>query len=219
MASPSRAGARCERFSSGGGNVRERDGYLFLTMSLATPRSATRPRAVRSLTTALLLACAGAPGLGAQVPAAPGAAGGHYHEGLTGDQWLVVERNVKCQCGCGLDVHSCQFQMQCEVSPGWSQRIRRDLEAGMSTEAIEASFVADFGGQVLMAPPAEGFNLLGYLLPGAAIFAAAGLIGAVARGGAKNRERLAPVAEVSDEDEQRLRAEWQKLDEAESPDW
>jgi hypothetical protein len=40
----------------------------------------------------------------------------------------------------------------------------------------------------------------------------------VARGGIK-REQFAPVTEIADEDAERLRAEWQKLDKAESPDW
>jgi cytochrome c-type biogenesis protein CcmH/NrfF len=146
------------------------------------------------------------------------AVGGHYHEGLLGDQLLVIERSLKCNCSCGLDVHSCQFQMQCDVSPVWSERIRRDLAAGMTPEAIEASFVADFGTQVLMAPPPEGFNLVGYFLPATVIIAAGALIGLVARGGMK-REKFAPVGEIADEDAERLRTEMQKFDEAESPDW
>ncbi len=144
--------------------------------------------------------------------------GGHYHGGLVGDQLLVVERSLKCNCSCGLDVHSCQFQMQCGTSPGWSERIRLDLEAGQTPEAIQAGFVADFGTQVLMLPPPEGFNLLGYFLPAATILVAGALIGLVARGGMK-RERLAPVTEIDDEDAERLRTEMQKLDQAESPDW
>ena len=170
-------------------------------------------------------ALAGAAGLAAQStgpahlgydPSAP--IGGHYHEGLIGEQLLIVERSLKCLCSCGLDVHSCQFQMQCADSPVWSARIRRDLEAGQSVEAIQASFVADFGGRVLMEPPAEGFNLLGYFLPATVILAAGALIGLVARG-RMTRDHLAPVTEIDDQDAERLRTEMQKLDEAESPDW
>ena len=51
-----------------------------------------------------------------------------YHEGELGAKALVLERNLKCNCSCRQDVHSCQFQMQCGVSPGWSQRIRVDAE-------------------------------------------------------------------------------------------
>jgi cytochrome c-type biogenesis protein CcmH/NrfF len=145
--------------------------------------------------------------------------GGHFHDGELGELALVIERHLKCNCGCGLDVHSCQFQMQCGTSPGWSERIRRSLEAGESPEAIEASFVADFGMTVLMSPPPEGFNLVGYLLPSVAIITVGMLIGLGVRRGRAFRPGLAPVTELDDEDAERLRAALQKLDEAEGPDW
>jgi cytochrome c-type biogenesis protein CcmH/NrfF len=142
---------------------------------------------------------------------------GHTHEGELGELYLAIEHNIRCDCGCGLDVHSCQFQMQCGTSPGWSERIRQSLEAGQTREAIEASFVADFGRTVLMTPPAEGFNLVGYFLPGIAIITAGMLIGLIVRRG-PGREEFAPVT-LGQEDEERLRAAMRKLDEAESPDW
>jgi len=143
---------------------------------------------------------------------------GHYHEGEIGEKLMVLESALKCNCSCGLDVHSCQFQMQCGTSPGWSQRIRESLEAGESVEAIQASFVADFGTEGLMLPPLEGFNLLGYFLPAAAILGAGMLIGLVVRGGVTS-EGLIPVEQVTDEDAERLRAAMHTLDESESPDW
>ena len=143
---------------------------------------------------------------------------GHYHEGELGEKLLALESGLKCNCGCGLDLHSCQFQMQCGVSPVWSMRIRDALERGETVEAIEAGFVADFGKVVLMAPPPEGFNLVGYLLPAVAIVMASMLVGLIARGGHR-QEELAPVSEPSAADAERLRAEMRKLDEAESPDW
>ncbi len=144
--------------------------------------------------------------------------GGHYHEGELGEKLLVLERALKCDCGCGLDVHSCQFQMQCGTSPVWSQRIRAELEAGRDVETIQAGFVADYGVPVLMAPPPEGFNLVGYLLPGVAILTAGMLVGLIARGGA-TRQALAPVGQPTDEQTRRLEAELRRLDETESPDW
>ena len=143
---------------------------------------------------------------------------GHVHEGELGEKLLIVETALKCNCGCGLDVHSCQFQMMCGTSPVWSARIRRALESGEEIEAIKASFVADFGTQVLMSPPAEGFNLLGYLMPGFAILSAGALVGLLARGRA-TQQGLAPVQALTDEDSARLRAAMRQLDEAESPDW
>lgn len=144
--------------------------------------------------------------------------GAHYHDGDLGAKALVLERNIQCPCSCGLDLHSCQFQMQCGYSPGWSQRIRDALAAGQTAETVQAGFVADYGLQVLMAPPAEGFNLVGYLLPGIAILTAGVLVGLIARGGAR-REALVPVEHPSAAEEERLRAAMRELDEAESPDW
>ena len=145
-------------------------------------------------------------------------AGGHYHEGELGEKLMILESALKCDCGCGLDVHSCQFQMQCGTSPVWSERIRDSLERGESVDAIQASFVADFGTAVLMSPPAEGFNLLGYFLPAMAIVSAGMLVGLVVRGG-MGKETLVPVGVVTDEDVERLRTAMQTLDESESPDW
>ncbi len=144
---------------------------------------------------------------------------GHYHEGVLGQQYLEVEQSLRCNCGCGLDVHTCQFQMQCGTSPVWSARIRKQLEQGETPEAIKAGFVAEFGETVLMAPPAEGFNLVGYLLPGVAILSAGVLVGLVAKGGTATKEGLAPVLDPSDEEEALLAAELRRLEEAESPDW
>ncbi len=144
---------------------------------------------------------------------------GHVHEGELGEKYLRLEQNLKCDCGCGLDVHSCQFQMQCGTSPVWSQRIKSQLQEGMTPEAIEAGFVADFGPTVLMAPPASGFNLVGYLLPAVAILTAGMLVGLLARGGFRDDQELAPVQELSDDDARRLREEMRRMEEAESPDW
>jgi cytochrome c-type biogenesis protein CcmH/NrfF len=69
-----------------------------------------------------------------------------------------------------------------------------------------------------MLPPAEGFNLLGYLLPAVAIVTAGMFVGLIARGNS-TREQLAPVEELSDDEAARLRAAMRKLDAEESPDW
>jgi cytochrome c-type biogenesis protein CcmH/NrfF len=49
-------------------------------------------------------------------------------------------------------------------------------QQGNTPEQIIAAFVEKYGEQALMAPPAEGFNLAGYLVPGLAILAAAGTL-------------------------------------------
>ena len=51
--------------------------------------------------------------------------------------------------------------------------------AGKSPEEVIAAFVAKHGEQILMAPPAEGFNLAGYLVPGIVIVSIGALITAI----------------------------------------
>lgn len=190
----------------------------------------TRSRTVAAFNSAALLALAA---VGSAAPvAAQSATGplnmgydsgrpstsGHFHEGELGELSLMIEHSLRCDCSCGLDVHSCQFQMQCGTSPVWAERIRRSLAAGETPEAIQAGFVADFGGTVLMSPPAEGFNLVGYLLPSVMIVTVGMFIGLFLQRRAMGREPV-PLSEIPDEDAERLRTELQKLDELEGPDW
>lgn len=50
----------------------------------------------------------------------------------------------------------------------WRELIRQKLEAGETEEEIIGYFVANYGEQVLASPPARGFNLAAWLVPGAA---------------------------------------------------
>lgn len=154
----------------------------------------------------------------------PSAAGrtvlpGHDHSGPDSDALLRIEQRLRCTCGCGLDPHTCQFQMQCGTSPVWSERIMAELERGREEEVILAGFVSDFGSRVLMAPPAEGFNWLGYLLPWAAVLAAGSAIGAYFW----RRETPDPAPagegrEVSPEEWARLREQIRRIEEEEFPE-
>ena len=72
--------------------------------------------------------------------------------------------------------------------------IRARIEAGDSKEEIKRKLVAEFGEGVLAAPPAEGFNLLAWLLPVGGAVAAAAAVALVARrwrSGVAEREQAA----------------------------
>lgn len=142
-------------------------------------------------------------------------------KGPLGHEYLLLEQSIRCNCGCGLDVHECLYQMQCGTSPKWSKRIRDELNAGYSPKVIKAGFVADFGESVLMEPPASGFNLVGYFLPGVAILTVGTLVGLVIRGAAGRHPQAVTVEpeQLSEEDRARLEAEIKRLEEFESPDW
>lgn len=88
----------------------------------------------------------------------------------------AIEQKLKCQCGCGLDVFTCRTtDFTCQTSPEMHRKVAGLYGAGLSGEGIVQQFVDQYGDQVLMAPPPEGFNLAGYLLPGILI-----LLGAIA---------------------------------------
>jgi cytochrome c-type biogenesis protein CcmH len=73
-----------------------------------------------------------------------------------------------CLCGCGSSVTSCNM-LNCHFSEPAREELLTMVNAGMSDKAIFDAFVQKYGKQVLMRPPAEGFDLLGYLMPFVAI--------------------------------------------------
>lgn len=88
----------------------------------------------------------------------------------------AIEKQLKCTCGCGLDVYTCRTtDFTCPVSPKMHRRVIDMAKAGMSGPGIIAQFVSENGLEILMAPPKRGFNLAGYFVPGALIL----VVGAV----------------------------------------
>ena len=144
---------------------------------------------------------------------------GHSHEGPMGEKLLYIEHLIRCTCSCNLDAHTCQFQMQCDVSPGYTQRIIEELAAGSTEDVILAGFVSDFGMSILMAPPMEGFNRVGYFMPSVAILITGLLIGlAVRRGTQVAPTRLAQDSGISPEEWETLQRELRAIEE-DASDW
>ena len=81
-----------------------------------------------------------------------------------------LEKHLKCLCGCPMDIYLCRTtDFKCPVSP----RVHADIEAliagGYTEEEIKEAFIATYGERVLTAPKAQGFNLLAYVAPFAAV--------------------------------------------------
>jgi cytochrome c-type biogenesis protein CcmH/NrfF len=80
---------------------------------------------------------------------------------------MNVEKTLKCQCGCNLDIYTCRTtDFTCTTSPALHRDIVALRTQGMTAEQIRDDFVRQYGEQALMAPKAEGFNLAGYFVPG-----------------------------------------------------
>ena len=91
----------------------------------------------------------------------------------TGDQMHARLRGIgeklKCFCGaggstCSYTVGSCNM-LQCPFREEVNAQIRPMLEAGMKEESILGKLKERYGIQILAAPPAEGFNLVGWVMP------------------------------------------------------
>jgi cytochrome c-type biogenesis protein CcmH len=95
----------------------------------------------------------------------------------------ALERQIRCQCGCTLDVYICRTtDFSCQVSPAMHRDIISLVEGGYPAQEILDAFVATYGEKALMAPKREGFNLAGYLVPFAALGAGAVALTVVLRG-------------------------------------
>lgn len=85
----------------------------------------------------------------------------------------AIERQLKCTCGCNLDIFTCRTtDFTCETSPRLHRQVLGLYQAGFADSQIIQQFVDQYGEQALMAPRPEGFNIAGYLLPGGAILVA-----------------------------------------------
>jgi cytochrome c-type biogenesis protein CcmH len=113
-----------------------------------------------------------------KLPPKPGAA-----PLLTDGQRDDLEHRLKCQCGtCTLDVYTCRTtDFNCPVSPSMHVDAMGLVSGGYGAQEILAAFRSVYGERVLMAPVKEGFNLVGYLAPFAALGTGAAVVFALLR--------------------------------------
>jgi cytochrome c-type biogenesis protein CcmH len=129
----------------------------------------------------------------------------------------AIELRLACNCGCTLDVFTCRTtDFSCTYSPRLHREVLALRSQGLSAQQVIDAFVEQYGEQALMAPKPKGFNLAGYLVPGAAIATAgAALVLLISRRRAALAAPAAgatPTVEGSDEELARLQ---RALDEVE----
>jgi cytochrome c-type biogenesis protein CcmH len=99
---------------------------------------------------------------------------------MTADERDTLEHQLRCQCGCTLDVYTCRTtDFNCQVSPAMHRDVMALVDGGYSAQEIIDAFVQTYGERVLMSPKREGFNLAGYVVPFAALGVGAAVLGAV----------------------------------------
>jgi len=86
-----------------------------------------------------------------------------------------VSEGLTCQCGCGLTVANCNHP-NCEFSVPVREQIGKMLGRGMGGTQVIAYFRGKYGEKILSAPTTQGFNLLAWIMPFAAIAAGGALV-------------------------------------------
>ena len=103
----------------------------------------------------------------------------------------ALEHRIRCQCGCTLDVYTCRTtDFSCQVSPSMHRDVMGLVAGGYTSQETLDAFVGVYGERVLMAPPAAGFNLLGWVAPFAVLGGGTVLVVSLLR----RWRRQAPVA-------------------------
>jgi cytochrome c-type biogenesis protein CcmH len=96
---------------------------------------------------------------------------------MTDAQRDDLEHQIKCQCGCPLDIYTCRTtDFSCSVSPAMHADVMSLVDGGYAAKEILAAFQSVYGERVLMSPLKKGFNWLGYVTPSIAISAGALLV-------------------------------------------
>ncbi|WP_411281777.1 cytochrome c-type biogenesis protein CcmH [Gemmatimonas sp.] len=104
-------------------------------------------------------------------------------------QLEAFERNLACPCPCTLDIYTCRTtDFNCGISPAVHGDIQRLVDGGYSADEIMAAMTQTYGDFILMQPRKQGFNLLAWFAPFAAIALGAVAIGALLRGWRRNAD-------------------------------
>ena len=83
------------------------------------------------------------------------------------DRAAALSGKLMCMCGCGQLLGQCNH-IDCPLRGGMIKQLDADVASGESDDLILQDFVQQYGEAVLATPPAKGFNLVAWIIPGAA---------------------------------------------------
>ena len=91
-----------------------------------------------------------------------------------------VGDQVICLCGCAATLNHCPHR-DCATVAEMRPVIAKEIAAGKDETNILQDLAIRYGVQVLAAPPAKGFSLAAWILPGVGLLASLGIVVVVVR--------------------------------------
>lgn len=102
----------------------------------------------------------------------------------------AFERELACPCPCTLDIYTCRTtDFSCGISPAVHGDIQRLVDGGYSGAEIMEALTGTYGDFILNAPRKEGFSLVAWFAPFAAVAIGGVGIGVLLRSWRMNAKR------------------------------
>jgi len=98
---------------------------------------------------------------------------------------------VQCSCGCVAPLNQCPH-LDCAQKAEMQAFVKKEIADGKSETAILQDLSLRYGVQVLTAPPAKGFDLAVWILPGVGLLVGLGIVVVIVR--RWKRKPAAPAA-------------------------
>ena len=92
----------------------------------------------------------------------------------------AIGNQVQCTCGCVAPLSQCPMA-ECAEKAEMRAFIKKEIADGKDETAILQDISIRYGVQALTAPPAKGFNLAVWILPGIGLLAGLGIVVVIVR--------------------------------------
>jgi cytochrome c-type biogenesis protein CcmH len=92
----------------------------------------------------------------------------------------AIGNEVQCTCGCNAPLNQCPH-IDCAEKAQMQAFIKAEIADGKDETTILQDLSLKYGVQVLSTPPAHGFNLAIWILPGLGLLAGLGMVVVIAR--------------------------------------
>lgn len=95
---------------------------------------------------------------------------------LTNDRVRKLGQSLKCKCGCSASITDCNM-INCHFSDPVRLKLLAMIDAGdKSDKEIIDAIAAEYGRDILLNPPTEGFYALSWTMPYIGLAAGAGVV-------------------------------------------